>query len=821
MTNLDYSAEQLEKLGLESFNKWKYEDAKQYFLKALRAFHKEKKLSRSADQFKHLGDVFLASQQLEQAEQYYQTAYDIYKKMGSPISIIKTLTNISRSLVSRNPEAAFEYGRRALTAAKSTQQSHLEEDTLLNLGWLYSETNRFEDSIQYYEQAYSLMKANQSYQKCISVLIHISTCYRILSNIEHSTKMLDSALKLAYQLKDTSKQAYVLSQLGYHYDECQDIKHAMEYYEQALIIYEGLGEHLGELTMLESIGYLYLSTEQFEQALAYYERVLEVSHLMENPQLERDSHNNLAAIYLNLENYKLAEKSYQKVLALSQNLKDEQGVMEAHLRLGMLLGVTQEFANSNQYLSKAVGLARGNKWEQPLAKGLFYLGENALRQKQDKQAIQYYKDVLPHARKLKIDHLLISSYVNISQLYLRLGEPDQSIPYYTEAIAIAQEKKQLYSLIVLYADLADVYREMDNPENAFTLIEQVLDTLYEYETQINPDSKIQFLIRAGNLYFYFEEFREARIIFNDCLELNRQGNNIEQRVELLRLIGLCSGQLHEMDLFQQSYDEASKLIQNDPQEIILLFKDMASVCSTQGFLALALDYQSKIFEKSIESQLPFELLESLNELHHLYFLLDRTEPLFNLYKRAVEYLRENQFYQQLYSVLSQLSGIYLEMGQHDPAQKCLEEVLKLPLEIDIHFCQVYLSLGRILEDKPDYAEASKMFTQALKNATEFSSLPDQITALVYLALLEYRLENNERAEAYLEQALTQSQYVNPFHEAWIYSKLGAFFLELKSFTKAQTFLETALTLFRDINDYDSEQECLALLSEAYKQLNKI
>ncbi len=170
--------------------------------------------------------------------------------------------------------------------------------TLLLLGNLYHDYQRFDEALVFYEA--SLVQAKKKYQK-IDSYINISSTKSVTGDTLGSIE----AGKEVLALEDDDPDSYVnMSSLYLQF----------EYYKKAeLILNRGNRKFPDDAGILANLGYVCLITEQYEKGIEYYDKIEEI---------ESDYfiiYGNRAYCHMMLGDFKSAKKDIKKAFKLNPN----------------------------------------------------------------------------------------------------------------------------------------------------------------------------------------------------------------------------------------------------------------------------------------------------------------------------------------------------------------------------------------------------------------------------------------------------------------------------------------------------------------------
>jgi tetratricopeptide (TPR) repeat protein len=153
-------------LGIVAQEKRQFEQARQYYLKALKIKEDAGDLYNAASVYHELGIVAQEQQQFEQAQQYYLKALKIFEDAGdlySAASVYHELGIIAEE--QQQFEQARQYYLKALKIKEDAGVLYSAASDYQQLGMVAQEKRQFEQAISYYQKTFGIYEQFQDWYK--------------------------------------------------------------------------------------------------------------------------------------------------------------------------------------------------------------------------------------------------------------------------------------------------------------------------------------------------------------------------------------------------------------------------------------------------------------------------------------------------------------------------------------------------------------------------------------------------------------------------------------------------------------------------------
>lgn len=232
---------------------------------------------------------------------------------------VKTLNELFRANLQRDPIKALSYTREALNLATEINDQRGMAASYNNLGIIYRNQGAFDKALEYYIISLKIYETLQNKEGIASTKNNISTIYSIKKEYSQSMKYLEESYNLFVELKDEEKIVGSMNNLGNLHSEINEFENAARYFTEASELSKKSGRKFAD--PLLNLGNIYFKQGNFQRAVAHYEEAL----LIEREQNDRlgalNALTNLGITYAKAKQPQPAQRYLDEAEALSQELQ--------------------------------------------------------------------------------------------------------------------------------------------------------------------------------------------------------------------------------------------------------------------------------------------------------------------------------------------------------------------------------------------------------------------------------------------------------------------------------------------------------------------
>ena len=439
-----------------------------------------------------------------------------------------------------------------------------------DLGIIYSDTQRFNESEQMHKAALDISKrlANsnpQAYESGLAVsYLNLGLLYSDTQRFTESEKMYKDALEILKRLADANPQACepdlarCYNNLANLYSNTQRFTESEKMYKEALDIFKRLADANPQTyehdlaASYNNFGLLYSDTQRFTESEQMYKAALEIRKRLANsnplaygPALA-DSYNNLANLYRKTQRFTESEQMNKAALEIHKRLADanpqayEPDLAKSYNNLACLYYTTKHFTESEKMHKAALEIlkrlsdANPQAYEPVLAhsyNNLAVLYHDTQRftesEKMHKAALEIRKR-LADANPQAYEPNLADSYNNLAYLYNDTQRFTESEKMNKTALEIhkrlADANPQAYepTLASCYNNLAILYsntQRYDESEQMFKAVLEIRKQLAESNPQAYEPALAKSYNNLANLYYKTQRYDESEQMYKAAITI--------------------------------------------------------------------------------------------------------------------------------------------------------------------------------------------------------------------------------------------------------------------------------------------------------------
>ncbi|OFX16369.1 MAG: hypothetical protein A2033_00205 [Bacteroidetes bacterium GWA2_31_9] len=263
-----------------------------------------------ASSLRYIGNVYINNANYEQAMNYYLKALKLNQQIKNQKGISSCLTNIG--IVNSFQgfyDIALEYYSKALKINEALGSKNELPLSYINIGVVYDEMGQFDKAIEFYLKALKIDEESDNKKRMSVGYTNIGVVYRNQGSLDKALEYQTKALKINEALNDKKEISKSYSNIGNIYYSLEDFNKALDFYSKSLKINEEINDIYGLSASYTNIGNVYWSKGEYDNVVDYYLKALKIKE-------ELGDMNGVALLYLNLANLQI---SLSDSAALSEN----------------------------------------------------------------------------------------------------------------------------------------------------------------------------------------------------------------------------------------------------------------------------------------------------------------------------------------------------------------------------------------------------------------------------------------------------------------------------------------------------------------------
>ena len=303
----------------------------------------------------------------DEAFEYFEKALMIYNDINDLMGKARVINSIGNVYLNLSDyKYSLEYLNQSLDILKTLDDKQFEASVLSNLGLTYQEIGDYTSSLENYLKSMQIYTSD-SMDVPESLLNNIGIVYQNLGDYPTSLDYFFKSLKLAEDKDNKLDKSFALGNIAIVYSYLKDHENALKYLNQSLQILQELGYKQAESNALSNIGKAYRGLGKHELALEYQLKVLEIHDEISDFSGKASTLLAIGETYFSIGDYESAKKHYHEGLKLSKTIGDEVNETNAYIFLGKLHFKTKDFQTALENLQRALERAEKSNAKKDLS----------------------------------------------------------------------------------------------------------------------------------------------------------------------------------------------------------------------------------------------------------------------------------------------------------------------------------------------------------------------------------------------------------------------------------------------------------------------
>jgi serine phosphatase RsbU (regulator of sigma subunit)/Tfp pilus assembly protein PilF len=220
---------------------------------------------------------------------------------------------------------------------------------LSNIGFFYSENEKFETALKYYDSSRVIQEKIKDKVSLAVTFNNIGYVYELQGLVEKALEYYFKSLKLHEELNNKKELTSCYNNIGSLFDELGDPTAALEYYKKSLALKEIIKDKKGIATVLNNIGLVYYNQNDLEKAMDFYSRSLLINQEIKNTIGISISLDNIGGIYQSKGDLTQALIYFNKSLALQEIDKNYDGQIVSHTSIGEVYFSKKDYNKAKEH----------------------------------------------------------------------------------------------------------------------------------------------------------------------------------------------------------------------------------------------------------------------------------------------------------------------------------------------------------------------------------------------------------------------------------------------------------------------------------------
>lgn len=286
-----------------------YEQAQDYYQRALKVHQKINNYLGEANCIQAIGEIHMLLTEHSQARDCYQRALAIYKRLKrgylGEANCIQALGDVHKYLAEY--DQALDCYNQSLKIYQQIKDSRGMPNCFHAIGVVYSILDEYDQAQDYFQQALTIYQQIRDRLGEANCIRSLGDVYQSLAKYDQAKDCYQQALTFYQQAKCRLGEANCFESLGCVYGEQQHMELAVTNIQQAAQIFEEIGDKKSKASCFNVLGVLYMCQKQFESALMSFNQAIEIF------SDDVDWYQSRAELYIQMSDYEKAEADIKKV----------------------------------------------------------------------------------------------------------------------------------------------------------------------------------------------------------------------------------------------------------------------------------------------------------------------------------------------------------------------------------------------------------------------------------------------------------------------------------------------------------------------------
>jgi signal transduction histidine kinase len=340
------------------------------------------------------------------------------------------MNEISRSYISTDPQAAFEYANQAYEIALKTSDSKGEGYSQLNIAKSLFMRGEVEASLPFIQNTLSISRKIEDKSLLGEGYNLLGNYYMTVGNLSKSLEVFQEGLSNLRLPEDERGIAMIKSNLANLYNVTGEYRKAMDLFFDVLNVYEKKNDKENIAIVKNNIALSYHELLNFDKAMEYYQQALDIHRELGQVSSQVIPLNNIAEIHKDRKEYDKALETFRQCYGLGIYLNNESYKGMGLLGMGETYLLMEKFDDAAKNLNEAKTIFETLNYAENLSQVYFNLGELFFRKGDISNAKISFDKSLKLAQDLRQVELLGKNYEALSNLAVLSGNYKAAYEYY-------------------------------------------------------------------------------------------------------------------------------------------------------------------------------------------------------------------------------------------------------------------------------------------------------------------------------------------------------------------------------------------------------
>jgi signal transduction histidine kinase len=248
--------------------------------------------------YKLKGAAYFSKGNFQEAENYFSKALQEFEAINYYKGMVLTLSNMGSIKMVQNiyPEA-IAYFQKSLKIASTHNESKLAAYAYGNMGVIYNELKNYPQALQHFNEALIIHKNANNTEGVAANLTNIGNVYSHQKIYDKAIEYFTKGLQINIENKNLLAQAQNYGNVASMYNYSKNFEEAYKYYLLAMGLNETLKNKKGLAVNNHGIGEYFLSQNKPTEAILYLQKANTIAKEVGIKDVEKDSYESLSQAF--------------------------------------------------------------------------------------------------------------------------------------------------------------------------------------------------------------------------------------------------------------------------------------------------------------------------------------------------------------------------------------------------------------------------------------------------------------------------------------------------------------------------------------------
>lgn len=809
-------------IAKNNYNQGNYEQALQFFKKALEIAEKDKNDLETELIYQWIGMTYHSLKIDNLALENYENAMMFASKANHPNRVPLYLKNIGDILIERgNYDEAFnKYEEASNLAYEHSSEAIIVVVVIALMRW-YKDQGQFDEVLNRLDNISAIADKIEDESLKATLFLFKGDFEDIQGNFEKAYEMYENALEIYEKLQDSKFQEGIYEKINYLRRKVKEPELVAAEEEEIAMAIVAKGDKELAIKILKNVALIYKKIGALRKQKEIEEKIKDIDGIYKNIVSQRDKFKDLyergVSFSKDGENVK-ALGLYKQAYAIVERTGDVDNKISINIEMGGSYKSLGEYNSADERYKEALRLSEMISRDSDIALILSLIG-HIYQLKYDLQnAVRFMEKSLNLYKKLGDSKSVEIIQEEINQLQsnnIKMGESaylDLQKGNFDDALQKFEKMKEIHvkennkkDLIIDLNNLGITYVRKGDIEKGLDYLEQALEKADEFH---DPDVKGRILINTWNLYIDSGRKEEGLKQLDEVLSFLDKKQDLRLKCVVLNKSGLYFWNENDLDKALKQFKEALEIAKKleNKREISVILENIGQLYGERNQIDQAIEkFQESLFyvKQTEDLSLQATFMARIGRFYKKKF--ENTDIAIKYLQEAVQLFLKVKNLENAGFLLKELGQIHEEQNEKIKALKFYRESLNIFKQID-EKDEINQISSKIRELDGIIEEKAKDISFLIKNAEDFFLKGNYNIALEkYQEIL--RIDDKDK--------------INLRRKVSILNNMGGIYSAQNEKQNAIKFFRLALESAKKIGDFTFIESILYNIGIIYNELGDI